>query len=158
MKGMQKRKENVMRNKKGFTLIELIIVIAVISILIGIALPRFRGMQEAGYIAQAKGELRTFQTAVESHYIHTNETLPANLAALTSATPNIIGTVLPTDPFNSGSNYGYDISDNGDYYVIYSVGSNSDGSATVADTGVVTEVNGASCIFVTNGTPRDAQP
>ncbi|UCD15446.1 MAG: prepilin-type N-terminal cleavage/methylation domain-containing protein, partial [Candidatus Omnitrophota bacterium] len=51
----------------GFTLIELLIVIAVISILLSIALPRFRGMQEEGNIAKAKGELRTLQTAVESY-------------------------------------------------------------------------------------------
>src|SRR3989339_339671 len=60
--------------KKGFTLIELLIVIAVISILIGIALPRFKGMQDEGNIAKATGELRTLKTAVESYYIHNNST------------------------------------------------------------------------------------
>ena len=58
--------------RKGFTIIELLIVIAVISILVGIALPRFRGMREEGLIAQAKGELRTIQTALESYFIHNN--------------------------------------------------------------------------------------
>jgi ornithine carbamoyltransferase len=62
--------------KKGFTLIEMLIVIAVISILIGIALPRFKGMQDEGNIAKAKGELRTLQTAVESYRIH-NTAYPA---------------------------------------------------------------------------------
>lgn len=71
--------------KKGFTLIELLIVIAVISILIGIALPRFKGMQEEGKIAQAKAELRTLQTAVESYYIHNNNTYPATGAAWQTA-------------------------------------------------------------------------
>ena len=52
--------------KHGFTLIELLIVIAIISILVGITLPRFRGMQEEGNIAESKAELRTLQTAVES--------------------------------------------------------------------------------------------
>jgi len=145
-----------MLRRNGFTLIELLIVIAVIAILIGIALPRFRGMQEEGKIAQAKGELRTLQTAVESYYIHNNNTLPANLAALTSATPNIIGSALPTDPFTSGSNYG--AATTGNYYVIYSVGTGGNGSATVNAAGTVTETNGSSCIYVTNGTPRDAQP
>ena len=71
--------------KRGFTIIELLIVIAVISILIGIALPRFRGMQEEGKIAQAKGELRTLQTAVESYYIHNSNTYPAAGATWQSA-------------------------------------------------------------------------
>lgn len=145
-----------MFKKHGFTLIELLIVIAVIAILIGIALPRFRGMQDEGNIARAKGELRTLQTAVESYYIHNNNALPANLAALTSATPLIVGSALPTDPFNSGANYGYATS--GTYYVIYSAGTGGNGSATINAAGTVTETNGTSCIFVTNGTPRDTQP
>lgn len=144
-----------MFRRKGFTLIELIIVIAVISILIGIALPRFRGMQEAGYIAQAKGELRTLQTAVESYYIHNSEVLPATLIALTTTTPNIVGTVLPTDPFAaSGTNYVYTTA--GSYYVIYSVGSGGTGTATVTSAGVASDTGNA--IYVTNGGPGDTKP
>lgn len=140
--------------KKGFTLIELIIVIAVISILIGIALPRFRGMQEAGYIAQAKGELRTLQTAVESCYIHNNDALPATLTALTSTTPNIVGSALPTDPFTNGTNYVYTTA--GNYYVIYSVGPDGTGTAAITSAGVASDTGNA--IYVTNGSPRDTQP
>jgi general secretion pathway protein G len=143
--------------KKGFTLIELLIVIAVIAILIGIALPRFRGMQEEGNIAKAKTELRTLQTAVESYYIHQNNTYPSSLSALTTATPNLIGSSLPTDPFNKGNNYGYKVSDNGKYYVIYSVGPAGNGSASISNDGTVTESNGESCIYVSN-TSRDTQP
>ena len=114
--------------KKGFTLIELLIVIAVISILIGIALPRFKGMQDEGNIARAKGELRTLQTAVESYYIHNSNAYPATGAAalqtaLASAVPSII-TYVPTDPFSSdGSDYVYVMGGtNSKYYIIYSVG------------------------------------
>jgi general secretion pathway protein G len=149
-----------MLKRDGFTLIELIIVIAVISILIGIALPRFRGMQEEGKIAQAKGELRTLQTAVESYYVHNSEALPANLAALTSAVPNIIGAALPTDPFNSGNNYVYatDGATPAKYYVIYSAGAaTTAGVAAVSAAGAVTESAG-NPIYVTNGTPRDSSP
>lgn len=146
--------------RKGFTIIELLIVIAVIAILIGVALPRFRGMQEEGKIAQAKGELRTFQTAVESYYIHNSNTYPSALSSLTSATPNIIGASLPTDPFNGSSNYGYatDGASPVKYYVLYSAGVGGNGSATVSTAGVVTEANGSSCIYVTNGASKDTQP
>jgi general secretion pathway protein G len=151
-----------MLRKKGFTLIELLIVISVISILVGIALPRFRGMQDEGNIAKSKAELRTLQTAVESYCIHTGA-YPAALTNLTSATPNITGSVLPKDPFNGGdgcggpANYGYVRGGtNNGYYVIYSVGPNGNGSATISGD-AVSETNGSSCIYISNiGT--DSQP
>ena len=146
--------------KKGFTIIELLIVIAVISILVGIALPRFKGMQDEGKIAQAKGELRTLQTAVESYYIHNNNAYPATgstalQTALASATPSIINYV-PTDPFSS-ADYVYVMGGtNSKFYIIYSVGPGGNGSAVITSDAVV-ETNGASCIYVSNMS-QDAQP
>ena len=150
-----------MLQRKGFTLIELLIVIAVISILIGIALPRFRGMQEEGLVAQAKGELRTLQTAIESYYIHNSSAYPADGAAwqtgtLTTATPLIVGTAL-IDPFSStGAQYQLVYDTNTAYYAIYSVGPGGTGSVTtVSTTGDVTDTN--NCIYVSNG-QRDTTP
>lgn len=148
--------------KKAFTLIELLIVIAVISILIGIALPRFKGMQDEGNIAKAKGELRTLQTAVESYYIHNSNTYPATGAAalqtaLAAAVPNIIASV-PTDPFSAtGADYVYVMGGtNSKYYIIYSVGPGTNGSAVITSDAVV-ETNGSSCIYVSNMS-EDTQP
>jgi len=139
-----------MLRNKGFTLIELLIVIAVISILIGIALPRFKGMQDEGNRARAKGELRTLQTGVESFKIHsTNSALPTALGNLTSATPNIIGTALPTDPFIAGNNYGYGT--NGSYYAIWSAGPGGTTTITgITNAGVISGTAGDD-IYVTNG-------
>ncbi|MFA4858719.1 MAG: prepilin-type N-terminal cleavage/methylation domain-containing protein, partial [Candidatus Margulisiibacteriota bacterium] len=44
--------------KKGFTLVELLIVMAVIAILIGIAIPSFRGMQQEAWKTQCEGDVR----------------------------------------------------------------------------------------------------
>jgi prepilin-type N-terminal cleavage/methylation domain-containing protein len=57
----------VSRSKKGFTLIELLIVMAIIAILIGISLPRFRGMQDEGQKSKARANLATLRTAVEAY-------------------------------------------------------------------------------------------
>jgi len=148
--------------RKGFTLIELLIVIAVISILIGIALPRFKGMQDEGNIAKAKGELRTLQTAIESYYIHNSNTYPATGAAalqtaLASAVPSIIDYV-PTDPFSAdGSDYVYVMGGtNSKYYIVYSVGPGGNGSAVITSNAVV-ETNGSSCIYASN-MGEDSQP
>lgn len=149
--------------KKGFTLIELLIVIAVISILIGIALPRFRGMQEEGLVAQAKGELRTLQTAIESYYIHNSSAYPTDSAtwqsdtdSLTTATPLIVGTAL-IDPFSSaGAQYQLVYDTNTAYYAMYSVGPGGTGSVTAVSTaGGVTDT--PNCIYVSNG-ERDTTP
>ena len=143
--------------KKGFTIIEMLIVIVVIAILVGIALPRFRGMQEEGLIAQAKGELRTIQTALESYYIHYSSVYPADgaLTNVEGATPNIVSDV-PGDPFNVGNDYGYNLSANGNYYVVYSKGTDGT-SAAISDAGAVTETGGTSVIWVSNG-GQDSYP
>lgn len=145
-----------MLKKKGFTILELLIVIAVIAILVGIALPRFKGMQDEGNIARAKGELRMLQTAVESYYIHNNSTLPTNLTDVQTAVPQIAPSTLPTDPFGGAA---YNYAKNGAWFVIYSKGPALDGAASIAADGTVTQgTDPASCIYVTNGSPVDTQP
>jgi len=149
----EKRKGGNVFSRKGFTILELLIVIAVIAILVGIALPRFKGMQDEGNIAKAKGELRMLQTAVESYKVHVGS-LPPALSDLTTATPQIAPTTLPTDPFG-GAPYGYAVVD--DYFVIWSIGPGATGgSASITSTGVASDTN--QCIYVTNGSPVDANP
>ena len=142
-----------MFKRKGFTILELLIVIAVIAILVGIALPRFKGMQDEGNIAKAKGELRMLQTAVESYKIHYGA-LPVALSNTTTAVPQIAPTTLPTDPFG-GAAYGYTVA--GDYYIIYSKGPGTTaGVGSITSAGVASDTN--SCIYVTNGSPVDTTP
>ncbi|MDO8536122.1 MAG: type II secretion system protein [Candidatus Omnitrophota bacterium] len=139
--------------RKGFTILELLIVIAVIAILVGIALPRFKGMQDEGNIAKAKGELRMLQTAVESYLIHTGA-LPAALSNLTTAVPQIAPSTLPTDPFG-GAAYGYTVA--GSYFVIWSIGPGATGgAASITSAGVASDTQ--QCIYVTNGSPVDTTP
>lgn len=148
--------------RKGFTIIELLVVITVIAILVGIALPRFKGMQDEGNISKAKAELRTLQSAVESYYIHNSNAYPATGAAalqtaLASAVPSIINYV-PTDPFSStGADYGYVLGGtNNKFYVIYSAGPAGNGSAVITSDAVV-ETNGSTCIYASNA-GQDTQP
>lgn len=141
-------------SRKGFTILELLIVIAVIAILVGIALPRFKGMQDEGNIAKAHGELRTLVTAIQSYYIH-NSAIPTD-AQLVAAVPNIVGAATPKDPFVAGGATDYPIVSNGQYFVIYSVGPNAGSAPTISATGQVTA--DGKVIYATNGTSDAAHP
>ena len=52
---------------KGFTLVELVIVIAVIGILAGLAIPHFLDSQAKTRTARAAADMRTLQSAVEQY-------------------------------------------------------------------------------------------
>lgn len=51
-----------MKKLKGFTLIELVIVIAILGILAGIAIPRFIDTTEAARGAKLLGDMRTIES------------------------------------------------------------------------------------------------
>ncbi|MGV8152998.1 MAG: prepilin-type N-terminal cleavage/methylation domain-containing protein [Alkaliphilus sp.] len=64
-------------NKKGFTLIELIIVIAIIAILMIIAVPRFAGFTDRAEDRMAESNLEMVQNLV-AVYRAENGTFPAS--------------------------------------------------------------------------------
>jgi len=53
------------KTNRGFTLSELMICIAIIGILAGIAIPSYIKYRERGFIAQATGDLKKLQRAVQ---------------------------------------------------------------------------------------------
>lgn len=58
----------VKERQKGFTLIELMIVIAIIGILAAIAIPQFVSYRQKGYNTEAKAELKSFYTACQAYF------------------------------------------------------------------------------------------
>ncbi len=60
-------------NRKGFTLIEMMIVVAIIAVLVAIALPNMLGSRRAANEKAALGELRTVATAMETYFIREDE-------------------------------------------------------------------------------------
>ncbi len=124
-------------NARGFTILEILVVISVVAVLMGISIPRIQGMQTEGNILKAKREVKALQAAVESYRSHHTNTNPTNITTdLTGASPQMITSAL-TDPF-SGNGYLFTPSANGQYYVIRSVGPNDiDETTTPLATGAV---------------------
>lgn len=66
---------------KGFTLIELMIVVAIIGILAAIAIPRFAQMLEKSREGATKGNLGSIKSAASIYYGDTEGKWPTTLAS-----------------------------------------------------------------------------
>lgn len=113
--------KNLKLNKKGFTLIELMIVIAIIGVLAAIAIPNYINYRNTAYCSAVESNVHNLGAAISEYY-----SIPSRTATLP---------VITTD-------LGWSAQTVADYTLVLTSGTNTAGNATII---ITAKDNGSRC-------------
>lgn len=96
------------KTKRGFTLIELMIVVAIIGILAAIAIPKFSQLIIKGNEANTKGNLGAIRSALSIYYGDMEGWYPVDALGTLTTNAKYMGTIpFAKFPANSTNNVGH---------------------------------------------------
>lgn len=114
-------------SRKGFTLIELMIVIAIIAILAAILVPNFIRARAQGQVTSCKANLKNIGTACEMYATDNGGRYPGSLTKLAEENNGIqayMKTIPKCPSAGTSAVYKYSATMNPDQYLVYCSGSN----------------------------------
>jgi type IV pilus assembly protein PilA len=134
---LRKLRAHIGEGQRGFSLIELLIVILIIGVLAAIALPAFLGQRSKGQDSSAKSAARNLVSAVESFYA-TNKTYAGAASDDDVTKSGVYGTGAGEADILSSTATGYRIvglSANGNRFTITKTGSGVTRTCTTTNNG-----------------------
>ena len=100
---MEKKRQH--RRRAGFTLIEILLVVTIISLLAGIVAVNIPKYNKKARIAKAKADIDSIGVGIQSYLLDTGK-YPASMDALTTGDDPIIASI-PLDPWGNPYRYAY---------------------------------------------------
>lgn len=124
---MTERRDERRRSRAGFTLIEVLLVVVIIGILVGVAVPRLGGRVRQSQISAARAGIENISTALRLYELDMGQ-FPSSLSALIQnpGSPQWRGPYLekgmPKDPWGNDYVYTYPGSHNTGSFDLKSLG------------------------------------